>query len=150
MTPVFMPIGIIDEATQDGGVFTFTRPQDHETLKPGDPVTVWNFHQDYEAMARVRGEITEVSRTTASYLITEYQVDPTWPTMIEPAGAGNPIYLAQRDSFNPDPSRKPSSQDEYDMLKEFAKQHQEATGIEPRGAAFIHAPARDTRFDDRH
>ena len=149
MMPVFMPIGIIDESTQDGGIFSLTRPDDHKTLQAGDPVTVWNMHQQFETMARLKGEITEVSRTTASYIITERQVDPSWPDYVDPFGAGNPIYLAVRDSFNPDPFRKPSSPDEYQMLKEFAKQHQEATGIETRGAAFAFAPVRNVDYDDR-
>ena len=130
-----MPIGIIDEPigtgpAADGARYTLTRPKDSEDLKPGMAVTVWNFHQDYNAGARFRGEITEISRTTGSFKVMEAHVDPDWPRHIEPLGVGNPVYLAVPGSFFPDLNRT-CSPEELDMLKEFAQQHREETGIEP-------------------
>ena len=103
----FMPIGIIDESTENGGIFTLTRQEDRQTLKPGTELTVWNFHQAFETVARVRGEITEVGRTAASYVITELQIDPDWPSYVDPTGAGNPIYLAEKESFFRTPAGGP-------------------------------------------
>ena len=98
MMPVFMPIGIIDESNQDGGIFTLTRPDDHQFLQAGDPVTVWNMHQQFETMARLKGEITEVSRTTASYIITERQVDPRLARLRRPLRSRQP-HLPGRKGF---------------------------------------------------
>ena len=148
MTPALMPIGIIDESNDSGAIFTMARPGDRNELKPGDSVTVWNFYQDFEALARIRGQISEVSQNTASFIIIESQVDPSWPGHIDPMGAGNPVYLADPDSFQPDITRKLTSPEELEMLNEFAKQHEDATGIKPAGAAFQFSPQRNTDRDN--
>ena len=148
MTPVLMPIGIIDEPNNSGAVFTMTRPGDRNELKPGDFVTVWNFHQDFEALARVRGRISEVGQTAASFVVTESQLDPSWPDHIDPLGAGNAVYLADPDSFQPDITRGFASPEEFEMLTKFARQHEEATGIKPTGAAFSFTPRRNTDRDN--
>ena len=147
MTPGIMPIGIIDESSENGAIFTLVRPGDRDTLRPGTPITVWNFHQDFEALAMIRGEISEISDTTGSFILNDSKIDPSWPHHIDPMGAGNPVYLAEPDSFQPDITRGPASPEEFDMLLDFARQHEEATGIKPAAAAFGYVPRRNTARD---
>ena len=150
MAEIPMPIGIIDQPTETGATFTMTRPHERKELKPGTPVIVWDFHQDFDAMARVRGQITKVSNTTASFISLEYRIDPSWPDHIDPIGAGNGVYLAESGSFCPDTSRPPASPKEIEMLWEFAKQHGEMTGLKPHGAAFGFVRRRNTDYDHYH
>ena len=103
-------------------------------------MTVWNFHQDFDALARTRGRISEVSETTASFVVTEESRDPSWPGHKDPIGEGNPVYLAEPDSFQPDIVRGAASPEEFEMLREFARQHEEQTGIKPAAAAFGFVP----------
>ena len=80
-------------------------------------MTVWNFHQDFEALARTRGRISEVGETTAAFVITEESLDPSWPGHKDPIGEGNPVYLAEPDSFQPDIVRGAASPEEFEMAQ---------------------------------
>ena len=92
-------MGIIDEPVDGGAIFTLVRSQDQDGLQPDTLVTVWSFHQESGAVARVRGRVSEVSRTTGAFRTAEFNVDPGWPRQADPLKAGNPVYLAMRDSF---------------------------------------------------
>ena len=148
-TNAAMPIGIIDESTPDGAVFTMTRPQDHRDLQPDAAVTVWNHHQGTGATARLQGRVTEVGATTASFLVTLEDIDPGWPAHIDPKGAGNPVYLAIPGTYVVDLSRTATPQ-EFEMLLEFARQHQEMTGIEPAAAAYVLTPGPGPHYHNQN
>ena len=98
--PCIKPVGIIDGPVDGGAVFTLVRPQDQDGLQPDTPVTVWSFHQESGAVARVRGRVSEVSRTTAAFRAAEFNVGPGWPGHVNPLEAGSPVYLATEDSFD--------------------------------------------------
>ncbi len=135
--PAAKPIGIILQPTQGGAIFELRTPEDQEDAKPDSHVTVWNYHHQTCALARFRGLITEAGEKTASFIVTESQVDPTWPEHIEPMGAGNPVYLAQEGSFNPDMSRLCRDEREFAELVDLAEEHQRMTGIKPAAAAMV-------------
>ena len=42
---------------------------------------------------------------TAAFAVLRAEVDERWPAEINPLGAGAPVYLALRGSFEPDTSR---------------------------------------------
>ncbi len=137
MTNVLMPVGIIDESNDTGAIFTFARLQDRETIIPGTPVMVRNYHHDTDSHARIRGTITEVTGHTASFITLETMIDPNWPDRLDPIGAGNPVYAGQPDSFDPVFNReRMASPEELEMLNEFARQHEELAGIKPAGAVY--------------
>ena len=141
-TPVAMPIGVIDENTGDGNIFSLLRPRDRDIIHPPASVIIYNEDTRAGAMARFRGCITEVGQHTASLIIEDSEISPNWPQHIDPRGAGNPVYLAQSPgSWLPDMNRLANSQREVEQLVEFAREHQENTGIPPAGTAVIMIPA---------
>ena len=78
--------------------------------------------------------------TAAAFVVTEESLHPSWPGHKDPIGEGNPVYIAEPDSFQPDIVRGAASPEDFEMLKEFARQHEEATGIKPAAAAFGFVP----------
>ncbi len=123
-----MPIGIIEESNEDGGIMVLTRPGDGAELRHDTPVVIWN--QVGESCARMRGLITEISGQTASFRITGSEIDPGWPERMDPRGRGNPVYLGAPYGYLPLTNRWASS-GEMEMLDEFARRHEEETGIGP-------------------
>lgn len=132
-----MPIGYIEESIDGGGTFVLARPTDRGQFSTGTPVLVRNEHQNGNAVALLRGYITETADTTAAFIITHTDIDPHWPAHIDPKGVGNPIYLALQDAFHPDFSRGFATAEEAAYMMECALKHQEDTGIEPRGAVYV-------------
>ena len=102
---IIMPIGIIEEPTPAGATFQFTPQGQNAGLEPGTHVTIWRYHPEQLAMAKYNGRITQVGDDTATFAILRAEVDERWPAEINPLGAGAPVYLAQRGSFEPDTSR---------------------------------------------
>ena len=74
-------------------------------LETGAHVTVWRYHPEQLAIAKYTGRITQVGDDTATFAILRAEVDERWPAEINPLGAGAPVYLALRGSFEPDISR---------------------------------------------
>ena len=97
-----MPIGIIEEATPAGATFRLTPQGQRHNITPDVQVTVWRYHPGQLAMARFSGRITRVDKDTAAFAILRAEVDDRWPIDINPLGAGAPVYLARRGSFEPD------------------------------------------------
>ena len=95
--PKIMPIGIIEQSTENGAIFTLTRPGDHSTLKIHSPVRVWNTHWDQDEIpsgAMVRGHITEIGPTTATFKVVESKIGPYWPQDADPLAPGCFVHLA--------------------------------------------------------
>lgn len=132
-----MPLGYIEESNDGGGTFVLARPTDRGQFGAGTPVLVRNEHQDGDAVALLRGYITEAADNTAAFIITHTEIDSHWPAHIDPKGAGNPVYLALQGAFHPDFSRGYASSQETAYMVECALKHQEETGIEPRGAVYV-------------
>ena len=141
MSVMAFPIGIVDHSTNDGCIFTLTRPKDRETLVSGTQVTLWNAIQveGKPVVVRFRGQVTEVSQTTAAMLITHADTNPRWPNQIDPMGSGMPVYLASPNSYHVDMSRICESPEEMQFLTDMARDHQEQTGIP--NASLVYIPA---------
>ena len=79
---MIMPIGIIQQPTEDGATFILTRPGDHNILKVNSPVMVRNTHRDDEDIpsgVMVRSQVTEIGPTTATFKVVESKIGPYWP-----------------------------------------------------------------------
>ena len=79
--PYIMPLGFIDQPTKDGATFILTNPEDSLGLRPGTPVTVWRYSPELLAVAKLRGAVSDVGYTTATFTTirdsNEPSVDPT-------------------------------------------------------------------------
>ena len=79
---MIMPIGIIQQPTEEGATFRLTRPGDHSILKTNSPVVVLKAQIDQEDIisgVMVRGQITKIGPTTAAFTTAESWADPTGP-----------------------------------------------------------------------
>ena len=106
--PTIMPIGIIEQSTEDGAIFKLTRPGDDSALKINSPVMVWNTHRDDEDIpsgVMVRGHVTEIGPTTATFKVAESKIGPHWPKDTDILVPGNFVHLALPDSFEIDRSQ---------------------------------------------
>lgn len=128
-TPTY-PIGIVEQ--HDGDAIRFNMlPQNGRSMpKEGDNVIIWNQSEMGGPMAKVRGVIHQINDEFGMFEIQEQYIDISWPVGLDAFGAGNPVYLAHRDSFNPDMSRV-STIEEYEMLLRLAREHEERSGIPP-------------------
>ena len=135
-TPL-MPLGYIDDSNEQGGSFTMARPDDVTLIIPGVPILIRNEDIRFEATALMRGEITEVTGRSASFIIFAHQLDPGWPEHLDPKGAGNPVYLGIPGTYHPDFNRGFATKEEFHFLMEMAEQHHRDTGISPRRAVYV-------------
>lgn len=144
ITPIPMPVGIIQSHRGDTIHFEFTRPADRENFVPGARFTVWNWINN--AYAAGVGEVTEVSQHMAAGLITNATRQDHWPAHIDPFGQGMPVYILAPDqdpepcleNFLPDPERL-ASLGELRFLLTVAEQHRDATGIPIHGEPAVRA-----------
>ena len=105
---MIMPIGIIQQPTEDGATFILTRPEDRSTLKTNSPVVVWNAQidkQDVISGVMVRGQITEIGPTSATFTTSESWADPNWPKDTDVLVPGSFVHLALPGSFEIDRSQ---------------------------------------------
>ena len=75
---------------------------------------VWNTHRDHEDIpsgVMVRGQVTEIGPTTATFKVVESKIGPHWPKDSDTLASGNFVYLALPDSFKMDPSQIATLQD---------------------------------------
>ena len=106
--PKIMPVGIIEQSTEDGATFILTRQGDHTTLKINAPVMVWNSYWDQDEIpsgVMVRGHITEIGPTTATFKVVESKIGPYWPKDADTLAPGCFVHLALPDSFEIDRSQ---------------------------------------------
>ena len=116
---MIMPIGIIEQSTEDSAIFKLTRPGDDSTLKINSPVMVWNTDRDDEDIpsgVMVRGHITEIGPTTATFKVVESKIGPYWPKDADPLAPGSFIHLALHNSFEVDRSQI-ATRDEEKLLE---------------------------------
>ena len=106
--PTIMPVGIIKQSTKEGAIFTLTRPRDHRILKINSSVMVWNTHWDHDEIpsgVMVRGHVTEIGPTTATFKVVESKIGPYWPKEADPLAPSCFVHLALPDSFEIDRSQ---------------------------------------------
>ena len=123
-TPHIMPLGFIDRPNVNGATFILTNAGESADLRAGTPVTVWRYSPERLAIARVRGTISAVGHTTATFTISGSQIDPRWPEEEDILQPKTPVYLALPDSYEPDPSRM-LSQREADAIRRASIRHGE-------------------------
>ena len=125
-THYIMPLGFIDRTTDDGAIFLLTSAEDSKELKPGTPVAVWRYLPEYLALAKVRGTITAVGYTTATFITVESAKDSRWPEDQQILVPAAPVFKAIKESFEPDPARRvpPGSGQAF---RRYAKRYAELT-----------------------
>ena len=125
------PLGFIDKPTETGATFILTNAKESRDLKPGTPVTIWRYSRGLLALDRIRGEITRVGYTTAVFAITGREASPRWPENPGALMEKTPVYLALKDSFEPDMSRMLTLEQATEMARH-AQQYAELTGQTPK------------------
>ena len=106
--PKIMPVGIIEQSTGDSAIFTLTRPGDPSILKINSSVIVRNTHRDDEDIPSgimVRGQVTEIGPTTATFKVVESRIGPYWPKDADTLAPGCFVHLALPDCFEIDRSQ---------------------------------------------
>ena len=130
--PYIMPLGFIDRITQDETVFLLTNPEDSKTIGAGTPVTVWRYSQEHLALGKARGLITAVGYTTATFAVGETSTDSRWPDDMGVLSPKAPVFLAQEDSFEPDPSRAVTPE-KAEAFRKLATRYAESVGPTGQG-----------------
>ena len=115
------PLGFIDKPTETGATFILTDPEDSRNLEPGTPVTIWRYSRKLLALDRIRGEITRVGYTTAVFTVTGRETADRWPENQAALRENTPVYLALKDSFEPDMSRMLSPEQAASMARHFQR-----------------------------
>ena len=121
-----MPIGIIEQPTEEGATFRLTRPGDHSILKIDSPVMVRNTHWDQDEIpsgVMVRGHVTEIGATTATFKTDEISTGPYYPKDADPLAPGSFVYLALSNFFEVDRSQI-ATQDEKKFLEKLEMDRQ--------------------------
>ena len=124
--PTIMPIGIIEQSTKDDAIFKLTRPADPSILKINAPVMVRNTHWDQDEIpsgVMVRGHITEIGPTTATFKVVEFKIGPYWPKDADTLAPGCFVHLALPNSFELDPSQI-ATQEETEFLEKLEMDRQ--------------------------
>ena len=106
--PTIMPIGIIKQSTGDGTIFVLIRPGNHSILKINSPVTVRNTHWNQDEIpsgVMVRGHVTEIGPTIATFKVAESKMGPHWPKDADTLAPGSFVHLLLPDSFDMDRSQ---------------------------------------------
>ena len=129
--PYINPLGFIDRPTQDGAVILLTNPEDSLSLEPGTPVTVWRYSPEYLAIGKLRGQITEVGYTTATFVTVETRNDSRWAEDLPIIRPAAPVFLALGDSFEPDPDRK-LTQEQAEAMRRIAQRYAELAQTQNR------------------
>ena len=112
---MIMPVEMIEQPTEDEATSILTRPGDHSILKINSPVTVRNTHCDQEDIpsgARVRGHVTEIGPTTATFKVMESRIGPYWPKDADTLTPGCFVHLTLPDSFEVDRSQIATPEEE--------------------------------------
>lgn len=126
-TPYIMPFGFIDRPTDTGATFILTNPEDSFSLKTGTPVTVWRYSPEHLAIGRLRGCVSAIGYTTATFATVECRNDRRWPEELPVIRRAAPVFLALADSFDPDPERK-LTPDQAQAMRRLALRYAELAG----------------------
>ena len=131
-TPYIMPLGFIDRTTDDGTIFLLTNPEDSLGLRLGTPITVWRYSHEHLTLAKLRGTITAVGYTTATFTTSESQTDPRWPEHEPILAPAAPVFMALKESFDPDPARKVTPE-KAEAFQRYARRYAELTALPGQG-----------------
>ena len=126
-TSYIMPLGFVDRPTQTGATFVLTNPEDSLNLKIGTPITVWRYSPEQLAIGRLRGLVSAVGFTTATFTTVEYSNGPRWPEDLPIIRPAAPVFLSLGESFEPDPERK-LTPDQAEAMRRLALRYAELAG----------------------
>ena len=118
---MIMPIGIIEQPTEEGATFILTRPGDHNILEINSSVMVRNTHWDQDEIlsgVMIRGQVTEIGPTTAKFKVVESKIGPYWSKGADHLGPGCFVHLALPDSFEIDRSQIATREEEKFLEKD--------------------------------
>ena len=135
LTATAYPVGIVENTNASGVIFTVLKSDHNPDPLPDQPVTIVHVLPDHHAAARFRGFITEISDNVGAMLITHSEKDDHWPSHIDPLSQGNPVYAALPQTFIADSARRANAE-EFQLLRQLAQEHQEATGIDPTAGIY--------------
>ena len=127
-TPYIMPLGFIDRPTETGATFILSSPEDSFSIKTETPITVWRYSPEHLAIAKLRGHVSAVGYTTATFTTIETRSDPRWPEDLPIIRPTAPVFLALENSFDPDPERK-LTQDQAAAMHRLALRYAELARI---------------------
>ncbi len=123
-----MPLGFIDRINDDGATILLTNPDDSLALRVGTPITVWRYSPEHLALGKLRGRISEIGFTTATFVTDEIQKDPRWPVDEELLLTAAPLFLALEGTFEPDPIRK-ITPERAEALRRIARRYAQLTAF---------------------
>ena len=129
--PYIMPLGFIDRVTEDGAIILLTNPEDSLSLSTGTPITVWRYSPELLAVGRLRGSINTVGYTTATFITAETRNDSRWAEDLPIIRPAAPVFLALRDSFEPDRDRK-LTQEQAEAMHRIAQRYAELARTQNR------------------
>ena len=145
MIPQYLnPLGFVDKLTETGATIILTNPKDSEDLAPGSPVAIWRYSRGLLALDRIRGEITRVGYTTAAFAITGRETDPRWPEAQATLPEKTPVYLALKDSFEPDMSRMLTPEQVAEIVRH-TRRYAELAGRPPKAPEPTDPPETETQ-----
>ena len=125
-TPYILPLGFVYRKTEAGTVILLTNPGEPNNLRADTPVTVWTYSPEHLALGKVRGLITAVGFTTATFSPVEISLDARWPQDQDVLRPNAPVFLAQEGSFEPDLSRM-LTPEQAEAIQNVAKRYREIT-----------------------
>ena len=129
--PYINPLAFVDRITEDGAIILLTNPDDSLSLRLGTPITVWRYSPEHLALGKLRGRVTDVGYTTATFITEETMTDPRWPDNEELLRPAAPVFLAVEGTFEPDPSRK-LTPEKTEALRRIARRYAELTALPDR------------------
>ena len=141
-TPYIVPLGFIDQPTEDGSTFTLTNREESRTMAIGTPVTVWRYSPEQLAVAKIRGVISAVGHVTATFRIIECQTDPRWPENEQLMREKTPVYLALEGTFEPDHGRM-LTQEQADTMQNVGPEYRKLRSGDPRDRGLGDDPGQD-------
>ena len=142
-TPYIIPLGFIDQTTEDGGTFTLTNPKESLSLRLNTPVTVWRYSREQLALAKIRGVICAVGYITATFRTVESQIAPCWVEKEVILREKTPVYLALENSFEPDPGRM-LTQEQANTMQNVARKYRHLKSGGPKVQASSNDPEQYT------
>ena len=114
---IILPIGIIKESTGAGTTIRLIPPHpDDNKLQPQMNILTRDSGTGAHARAVVR--VLGIQGNSARFEILELETEPEWPEGADPFAAGQPVYLATPDSFEPDPEPQGTEEDIQAFLEE--------------------------------
>ena len=141
-TPYIMPLGFIDRLTEDGATFTLSNPEDSLSLLPNTPVTIWRYSPEQLVLAKIRGLLSALGYVTARFRTVESVTDVRWPEREEILRERTPVYLALKDTFEPDHGRM-LNQEQANRMQSIAPKYRKLKSGDPQSEAHSHGVDED-------